>query len=64
MTLGTPGMKFLVALDTGSDLFWVPCECGKCASTDDPTLYSSVCFTLPPSLFWVSLSISIYERVE
>ncbi|XP_070051376.1 aspartyl protease family protein 1 isoform X3 [Nicotiana tomentosiformis] len=41
VTLGTPGMKFLVALDTGSDLFWVPCECGKCASTDDPTLYSS-----------------------
>ncbi|ONH97178.1 hypothetical protein PRUPE_7G174000 [Prunus persica] len=24
--LGTPGMKFMVALDTGSDLFWVPCE--------------------------------------
>ncbi|PHU26892.1 hypothetical protein BC332_05224 [Capsicum chinense] len=41
VTLGTPGLKFLVALDTGSDLFWVPCECGRCASTDDPTLYSS-----------------------
>lgn len=34
ITLGTPGMKFLVALDTGSDLFWVPCECRKCASTE------------------------------
>ncbi|ESR38617.1 hypothetical protein CICLE_v10025361mg [Citrus x clementina] len=31
--LGTPGMKFMVALDTGSDLFWVPCECSKCAPT-------------------------------
>ncbi|KAK6922548.1 Xylanase inhibitor, N-terminal [Dillenia turbinata] len=31
--LGTPGMKFLVALDTGSDLFWVPCDCTKCAPT-------------------------------
>ncbi|XP_022879761.1 aspartyl protease family protein 1 isoform X2 [Olea europaea var. sylvestris] len=35
VTLGTPEMKFLVALDTGSDLFWVPCACGKCASGDD-----------------------------
>lgn len=26
MQLGTPGVKFLVALDTGSDLLWVPCE--------------------------------------
>ncbi|XAR58019.1 Nepenthesin [Bertholletia excelsa] len=33
VTLGTPGKKFLVALDTGSDLFWVPCDCGKCAPT-------------------------------
>ncbi|KAL3525228.1 hypothetical protein ACH5RR_013600 [Cinchona calisaya] len=32
VTLGTPGMKFMVALDTGSDLFWVPCDCGRCAS--------------------------------
>ncbi|KAL8472484.1 hypothetical protein ACS0TY_029628 [Phlomoides rotata] len=35
VTVGTPGMKFLVALDTGSDLFWVPCHCKQCASTDD-----------------------------
>ncbi|XP_058185207.1 aspartyl protease family protein 1-like isoform X1 [Rhododendron vialii] len=34
VTLGTPGMKFLVALDTGSDLFWVPCDCSKCASIE------------------------------
>lgn len=34
--LGTPGRKFMVALDTGSDLFWVPCDCEKCASLDDP----------------------------
>ncbi|POO00800.1 Aspartic peptidase [Trema orientale] len=32
--LGTPGMKFMVALDTGSDLFWVPCDCTRCAPTD------------------------------
>ncbi|VFQ88181.1 unnamed protein product [Cuscuta campestris] len=34
VTLGTPGMKFMVALDTGSDLFWVPCDCSNCTSTD------------------------------
>ncbi|GJY80024.1 aspartyl protease family protein 1-like protein [Tanacetum coccineum] len=40
VSLGTPGQKFLVALDTGSDLFWVPCECSRCASIDD-TPYTS-----------------------
>ncbi|WCJ32716.1 Eukaryotic aspartyl protease family protein [Euphorbia peplus] len=38
--LGTPGVKFMVALDTGSDLFWVPCDCSKCAPTQG-TPYSS-----------------------
>ncbi|XP_024032810.1 aspartyl protease family protein 1-like, partial [Morus notabilis] len=32
--LGTPGTTFMVALDTGSDLFWVPCDCSRCAPTD------------------------------
>ncbi|XP_051127056.1 aspartyl protease family protein 1 isoform X2 [Andrographis paniculata] len=35
VTLGTPGIKFLVALDTGSDLFWVPC------ATEDDSPYAS-----------------------
>ena len=30
VTMGTPGSSFLVALDTGSDLFWLPCDCVKC----------------------------------
>ncbi|XP_020695177.1 aspartic proteinase-like protein 1 [Dendrobium catenatum] len=29
--VGTPNVSFLVALDAGSDLFWVPCDCIKCA---------------------------------
>lgn len=30
VTIGSPGLSFLVALDTGSDLFWVPCDCVSC----------------------------------
>ncbi|TKY70297.1 Aspartic proteinase protein 1 [Spatholobus suberectus] len=30
VSVGTPPLSFLVALDTGSDLFWVPCNCTKC----------------------------------
>lgn len=29
--IGTPRVSFLVALDAGSDLFWVPCDCVECA---------------------------------
>ncbi|CAN6200492.1 unnamed protein product [Urochloa humidicola] len=31
VSVGTPNATFVVALDTGSDLFWVPCECKQCA---------------------------------
>lgn len=30
VSVGTPGLDFLVALDTGSDLFWLPCDCRSC----------------------------------
>ncbi|KAF8405451.1 hypothetical protein HHK36_010357 [Tetracentron sinense] len=30
VSLGTPSLSFLVALDTGSNLFWVPCDCTSC----------------------------------
>ncbi|KAL6601659.1 hypothetical protein ACP70R_044879 [Stipagrostis hirtigluma subsp. patula] len=36
VALGTPNVTFLVALDTGSDLFWVPCDCVKCAPLVSP----------------------------
>eukprot|EP00253_Pinus_taeda_P024143 PITA_24143 len=35
--VGTPNVTLLVALDTGSDLFWVPCDCQQCAPTSAPS---------------------------
>ncbi|XP_042472062.1 aspartyl protease family protein 1-like [Zingiber officinale] len=31
LEVGTPKQEFLVALDTGSYLFWLPCDCLQCA---------------------------------
>eukprot|EP00268_Persea_americana_P043756 TRINITY_DN4403_c0_g1_i2.p1 TRINITY_DN4403_c0_g1~~TRINITY_DN4403_c0_g1_i2.p1 ORF type:complete len:519 (+),score=62.77 TRINITY_DN4403_c0_g1_i2:126-1682(+) len=33
VALGMPSQTYMVALDTGSDLFWVPCDCIRCAPT-------------------------------
>ncbi|XP_051140722.1 aspartic proteinase-like protein 1 isoform X2 [Andrographis paniculata] len=37
----TPKVSFLVALDAGSDLFWVPCDCVQCAPLS-ASYYSSL----------------------
>ncbi|KAJ0231239.1 Eukaryotic aspartyl protease family protein [Hirschfeldia incana] len=34
VSVGTPATWFLVALDTGSDLFWLPCNCGATCIRD------------------------------
>ncbi|XP_010546403.1 PREDICTED: aspartic proteinase-like protein 1 [Tarenaya hassleriana] len=39
--IGTPNVSFLVALDAGSDLLWVPCNCLQCAPLSS-TYYSSL----------------------
>ncbi|GAV82950.1 Asp domain-containing protein, partial [Cephalotus follicularis] len=54
--LGTPGVKFMVALDTGSDLFWVPCDCSRCASTGSST-YAFRCSLIFPLSLSLSLSL-------
>lgn len=37
VSVGTPAVTFLVALDTGSDLFWLPCDCKECARSLNST---------------------------
>ncbi|KAH7280624.1 hypothetical protein KP509_36G006500 [Ceratopteris richardii] len=34
LELGTPPKLFLVGLDTGSDLLWVPCDCRQCSKAN------------------------------
>lgn len=41
--IGTPKVSYLVALDAGSDLFWVPCDCVQCAPLSSSYYSSLVC---------------------
>ncbi|KAL6545096.1 hypothetical protein OROHE_010003 [Orobanche hederae] len=37
VSVGTPALTYLVALDTGSDLFWLPCDCKSCVRSLNST---------------------------
>ncbi|KAH6762562.1 Eukaryotic aspartyl protease family protein [Perilla frutescens var. hirtella] len=37
VSVGTPPSTYLVALDTGSDLFWLPCDCTTCVRSLNTT---------------------------
>ncbi|XP_057422181.1 aspartyl protease family protein 1 [Lotus japonicus] len=54
--LGTPGVKFMVALDTGSDLFWVPCDCTRCATTDSTAFASALASDFDLSVYSPNVS--------
>ncbi|XP_078161146.1 aspartyl protease family protein 1-like isoform X1 [Carex rostrata] len=56
--LGTPNQTFLVALDTGSSLFWVPCNCKQCAPNSDPSYGNIVFRNYEPSTSTTSKKIS------
>lgn len=57
VALGTPNVTFLVALDTGSDLFWVPCDCINCAPLVSPNYKVRLLLRSPPpsSAFYSTL---------
>ncbi|XP_068639959.1 aspartyl protease family protein 1-like [Aristolochia californica] len=46
VSLGTPNVTFLVALDTGSDVFWVPCDCISCAPTSSSRYQYNLKFSI------------------
>lgn len=51
--IGTPNVSFMVALDAGSDLLWVPCDCIQCAPLS--ASYYDTLVPLPSLIFWVPL---------
>ncbi len=48
--IGTPGAEYFVALDTASDLLWVPCECQQCATLSSPGTANTSNVKLPLKL--------------
>nr|POE55815.1 aspartyl protease family protein 1 [Quercus suber] len=47
VSVGTPSVSYLVALDTGSNLFWLPCDCNNSTCvTSLPTSSGQVCYLL------------------
>lgn len=58
IAIGMPSVSFLVALDTGSDLLWLPCDCVQCAplSDNDENEYK-------PSLSTTSKSITCSHQL-
>uniref|UniRef100_A0A7N2M148 Peptidase A1 domain-containing protein n=1 Tax=Quercus lobata TaxID=97700 RepID=A0A7N2M148_QUELO len=50
VSMGTPSVSYLVALDTGSDLFWLPCDCNN-----------STCVTSLPTSSGQVVNFNIYS---
>ncbi|KAF9621656.1 hypothetical protein IFM89_025567 [Coptis chinensis] len=50
VSVGTPSLSFLVALDTGSDLFWVPCDCKSCVKA---LVTNSGAYERVPAYAWI-----------
>ncbi|KAL2467199.1 Aspartic proteinase-like protein 1 [Abeliophyllum distichum] len=60
--MGTPNTSFLVALDAGSDLFWVPCDCIQCAPLSLSYYYMLVGYPSPSSDSFCFSHFSLYFR--
>jgi hypothetical protein len=48
--IGTPRVEYFVALDTATDLLWVPCECQQCAPLSAPGTGDNRTVRLPSML--------------
>jgi len=48
--IGTPSVEYFVALDTATDLLWVPCECQQCAPLSAPGTADTPTVRLPSKL--------------
>ena len=66
VSLGTPSLWFLVALDTGSDLFWLPCDCTSCIkglnTTSGKVCYFVWVLTLVLTLLFFVIVFTIFAR--
>ncbi|CAK9881610.1 unnamed protein product [Sphagnum jensenii] len=61
--LGTPKTQFLVALDTGSDLLWIPCECQECAPLSAPSSIPSHLVEYSPTSSSTSKPVSCSDAL-
>ncbi|CAM6073904.1 unnamed protein product [Sphagnum tenellum] len=61
--LGTPKTQFLVALDTGSDLLWIPCECKECAPLSAPSSIPSHLVEYSPTSSSTSKPVSCSDAL-
>ncbi|CAM6024898.1 unnamed protein product [Sphagnum balticum] len=61
--LGTPKTQFLVALDTGSDLLWIPCECQQCAPLSAPSSIPSHLVEYSPTSSSTSKPVSCTDAL-
>ncbi|XP_057962634.1 aspartyl protease family protein 1-like isoform X1 [Malania oleifera] len=58
ISVGTPSLSFLVALDTGSGLLWLPCDCTSCTRSLKTSIGNVISFNIySPSASSTSVNV-------